>query len=88
MNSNTYRVRVIPDLNKDRTIVRTILAPNATEAAGSVLRALGGAFVDCIEVKQQSAGRGCRPAGKVAFYSCLYGMAQGFLFAERFVLAS
>lgn len=88
MNMNTYRVKVIPDMNKDRAIVRTVLAQNATEAAGSVLRVLGGAFVDCIEVRQQSQGRGCRSMGKVAFYSCLYGMAQGFLFEERFVLAA
>lgn len=85
--NTSYQVKVIPDVNKGRTIVRTITAKNATEAAGLVLRALGGAFVDCIEVKQP-AGRGRRALGKVAFYSCLYGVTQGFLFEDRFVLAS
>ena len=83
-NTNSYRVVVIPDLNRTRKITQTIAAKNATEAAGSVLLSkLGGAHVDCIEVTQP----GRKPTGKVAFYSCVYGMAQGFLFTERFVLA-
>lgn len=87
MVTNTYQVKVIPDLNKTRVITRTATAQNATEAAGAVLRDLGGAFVDCIEVRQPH-GRGRRSLNKVAFYSCLYGMAQGFIFTDRFVLAS
>jgi hypothetical protein len=87
MINNTYHVRVIPDMNKDRFIARTIPAQNATEAAGLVLRSLGGEFVDCIEVKQPQ-GKGRRALSKVAFYSCLYGMVQGFLFEDRLVVAS
>ena len=85
-NLNTYQVVVIPDLNKTRTILRTITACNATEAAGRVLHALGGAPVDCIEVKQ-GAGRGRKPTSKVAFYGCVYGTERGFLFEERLCVA-
>ena len=84
MQNNTYRVRVIPDMSNDRAIARTISAQNATEAAGSVLLALGGRPVDCIEVKQSDR----RTSGKIAFYACVYGMVQGFLYTDRFVLAS
>lgn len=87
MTNNTYHVRVIPDMNKDRAITRTTTASNATEAAGAVLCSLGGALVDCIEVKQPQ-GKGRRAVGKVAFYSCLYGMTHGFLYEDRLVLAS
>ena len=86
MQSNTYWVVVIPNLNRDRKIVRTMTAYDATEAAGAVLCALGGAPVDCIEVSQ--LGRGRKVMSKVAFYSCLYGMTQGFLYVDRLTLGS
>ncbi len=77
----TYQVVVIPDLNKNRTITRLVVAQHATEAAGAVLASLGGAPVDCIEVTQ-GAGRGRKPQSKVAFYGCLYGVEIGFLYEE------
>lgn len=86
MAMNTYQVVVIPDLNKNRTLLRTVTAQNATEAAGMVLCALGGGPVDCIEVKQ-GTGRGHKPASKVVFYCCLYGVERGFLFEERLHVA-
>jgi hypothetical protein len=86
MQSNTYWVVVIPNLNRDRKIARTITAYDATEAAGAVLCALGGAPVDCIEVSQLGCGR--KVMSRVAFYSCLYGMTQGFFYVDRLTLGS
>lgn len=92
MQNIPFHVRVIPDVNKDRFIVRTISAPNATEAASSVLRQLREGPVDCIEVKpfrqDHKAARTTKAAGKVAFYDCLYGIAEGFVYQDRFTVAS
>lgn len=84
--ANLYHVRVIPDLDKGKSITRKMAAQDEAEAAGLVLHALGGAFVDCIEVKQEIEGR--KAAGKVAFHACLYGMVQGFLYTDRFEFVS
>lgn len=82
--ANTYHVRVVPNLEKNRVITRTMSAKDEKEAAGLVLNALGGDFVDCIEVKQDVPG-GKAPA-KVVFHACLYGVLQGFLYMDRFDL--
>ena len=83
---NTYRVVVIPDLNKGRPISRQVMAQNATAAAGVVLSSLRLGQVDLVEVSVVRPGQ--RPTGKVAFYSCLYGVMQGFSYVDRVAVAS